>query len=371
MNADEIAARAREIAERANQIGGDATDTQALREELERLDAELAQLDEERRKLDEEIRDRADSAEGTHDEPSDERPSWTETIVDLVSDVTERLSAIGGGWPWRSNETVERTVEVDAPVPVTIDNRVGSIKVEAGDRSAVHVTAELFAPSGHLLEAMTVTAEREGDEIVVRTDWPDARRGRRARVTVTVPPGTPVKAKTAGGSITMKDTHGSTSASTKGGSITINGANGDAEARTMGGSIHIRDHIGAVRAVTSGGSLHLSGHLTGSVDATTAGGSITVEGVERAVVNAATSGGSVRVRGRLIGDSRLRTAGGSVTVAIPSDSQVRIDGKGNSASSDFSSLHNDRGHLSGTLGDGSDGTIEFRTSGGSITLSKT
>ena len=372
MNADEIAARARELAERASHIASDADDSQALREELERLDAELAQLDDERRRLDDEIRERADSATGEREERETERPPWTETLVDLVSDVTERISALGsGGWPWRSSETVERSVAADGALPVVIDNRAGSINVVAGDPGVVDVKAELFAPSAHILDEMTVTAEREGDEIVVRTQWPEQRRGRRARLTVTVPPSTSVQAKTSGGSITVKDTHGTASVSTKGGSITITGTNGDATARTMGGSVRVADHIGSVHAATSGGSLHLGGHLTGTVEATTAGGSIQIDGVDRAMVNASTSGGSIRVRGRLVGHSRIRTAGGSVTVSIPSESQVHVDGKGSSASSDFSSLVIDRGRISGTLGDGSDGTIEFRTSGGSVTLGKT
>jgi DUF4097 and DUF4098 domain-containing protein YvlB len=120
-----------------------------------------------------------------------------------------------------------------------------------------------------------------------------------------------------------------------------------------------------------GGSVQLTGVLTGNVEASTAGGSIHIEGADRATVVASTSGGSIRVRGRLSGHSRIRTSGGSVSVSIPSDSQVHIDGKGTNASSDFSELETQRGRIHGTLGDGSEGTIEFRTSGGSVTLAKT
>jgi hypothetical protein len=76
------------------------------------------------------------------------------------------------------------------------------------------------------------------------------------------------------------------------------------------------------------------------------------------------------VQGRLRGSNRIRTAGGSVTVTIPPDSQAHIDGRGSAASSDFPELGVSRGTIEGTLGDGSDGTIEFRTSGGSISLRK-
>ena len=371
-DADDIAARAREISARAQEIAGDANDSEALREELDRLDAELAQLDAERNRLDQELGGRGDDhASFEEDTRRSDRPAWTESLADLLSDVTERITSLGtGGWPWRSNETVDRTVVVDGATPVVIDNRAGSIKVRPGSSTEVTVSAELFAPTAHLIDEMIVTAEREGDAIVITTTWPDLRRGRRARLTVTVPPGSSVRANTLGGSINVKDTHGAVTASTKGGSVAVAASNGDVDLRTMGGSIHITDHVGSVHAATSGGSIHVAGHLTDAVDVTTAGGSIQVDGADRATVNASTSGGSIRVQGRLVGHSRIRTAGGSVSVAIPSDSQVTIDAKGSSASTDFSDLATSRGRVEGTLGDGSDGTIELRTSGGSVMLSK-
>ncbi|MEY2446665.1 MAG: putative adhesin [Acidimicrobiaceae bacterium] len=376
-DADEIARRARELAERAQRIAEDSSDTAALREELDRLDAELARLDEEQRRLDGELRDHGEAkTTEIHDDEDDDaeatRPQWAETVFDLVSDVTERISALGsGGWPWRSSETLERSVAIDGPTTVVVENRAGSIKVEAGDTDVVTVSAELFAPSPHLLEEMTVTAEARGAEVLVRCDWPDHRHGRRARVIVTVPAGTAVRADTLGGSITVQQTHGPAAARTKGGSIKVVGASGEVDARTAGGSIRVDDHTGPVHAITSGGSVHLAGVLTGTVEAKTAGGSVHIDGAERATVVASTSGGSIHVRGRLAGASRIRTAGGSVTVSIPSDTQVHIDGKGSNASCDFADLDTQRGRITGTLGDGSDGTIEFRTSAGSVTLAKT
>jgi hypothetical protein len=370
--AEDIARRAREIGERAQRIAEDSSDTDTLREELDRLDAELAQLDEEQRRLDEELRDRGEGTTTVIDEGESTRPEWAETVFDLVSDVTERISSLGsGGWPWRSSESVERTVPLEGATAVVVENRAGSIKVTAGDSDVVTVTAELFAPSPHLLEEMRVTAQRQGSEIHVHCDWPDHRHGRRARVVVTVPSGMRVSANTRGGSVSVTETHGPARAATRGGSITVVGANGEIDARTAGGSIRIDDHTGPAHATTSGGSIHIAGVLTGAVEAKTAGGSIHIEGADRATVTASTSGGSVHVRGRLAGHSRIRTSGGSVRVSIPSDSQLHIDGKGTSASSDFRDLTIDRGRLQGTLGDGHDGTIELRTSAGSVTLAKT
>jgi hypothetical protein len=370
-DADDIARRARDISARADRIAEDSSDSEALREELNRLDAELAQLDEEQRRLDDEMRDRGDEPTSDSSERST-LPQWAETVFDLVSDVTERISAFSStDWPWRASQQVERTVAIDGPTPVVIDNRAGSIKVQRGDGNVVSVSAELFAPSPHLLDEMVLTTELRDSRVVIRSDWPAHRHGRRARLIVTVPSGTDVEANTAGGSITLTQTHGSGTVTTIGGSIKVVGTNGEVHARTSGGAIRVDDHTGPVHATTSGGSVQLAGVLTGLVEAKTAGGAIHIEGADRATVTASTSGGSIHVRGRLVGHSRIKTAGGSVSVAIPSDSHVHVDGKGSSASSDFAGLDTQRGRIRGTLGGGSEGTIELRTSAGSVTLSKT
>ena len=373
---DDISRRANEIKARAERIAEDATDSDALRDELDRLDAELAHLDEEQRRLDDELRDRGDaqtsSSSSSSSEPGAGRPAWAATALDMASDVLDRVaSAASSGWPWRANDTIDRSVATTGILPVVIENRVGSIKVRAGDVGEVKVSAELFAPSAHLLEEMTVTAEIEGSDVVVRAQWPESRRGRRARLLVTVPSGSAVRAHTSGGAVKVEYTHGAATAATRGGSITIAGTNGEVDARTAGGSIRVDDHAGSVHASTNGGAIHLAGVLTGSVEATTAGGPIQIDGAEAATVAASTSGGPIRLRGRLIGHSRLRTAGGPVSVSIPTDNQLHVDAKGTSSTCDFTELDVRHGRISGTLGDGSDGTLELRTLGGPVSLNKT
>ena len=360
---EDIARRAGEIKARAEQIAADATDSQSVRDEIDRLDEELRQLDEERRRLDDDLADRSMSSE---------RAPWADSVADVLSAATERVAALGErGWPWRVHSTVERSVNTDGVVPVAIENKRGSIKVRAGDTNVVTVSAELSALAPHLLDEIEVTAERDGDEVVIRATWPGQRRRRRARLIVTVPPGTAVRADTSGGSISVAETRGSAAVTTKGGSITISGTSGDAKGRTAGGSVTVRDHVGPVHVGTSGGSIAIAGHITDAVEATTSGGSISIADVDRATVTATTSGGSISVRGRLTGDSRVRTAGGSVTVSIPADSQLHVHGKANATSSDFAELSAYRGGLEGTLGDGSDGSLELRTSGGAVALKKT
>jgi DUF4097 and DUF4098 domain-containing protein YvlB len=105
--------------------------------------------------------------------------------------------------------------------------------------------------------------------------------------------------------------------------------------------------------------------LTGTVDAETMGGSVRIEGVDGSV-RAQTMGGSVHASGRFSGDCSLSTVGGSVTVGLAPGSNVKVDATGNSSSTDVAGLQATRGRIEGTVGDGSDGSISLRTSGGSV-----
>jgi putative adhesin len=367
---DDLEQRARDIAARADRIAGEAKDDAELREELERLDLELRQLEDELRHLDDEFGSpRADHAHEPRQQTS--RPSWMDTLSGLLSGVAEQVAAFGGAdWGWRASGTITRTVPVDGPRSVVIENRTGAVQILAGEDHEVSVSAERLAWNPALLDEMRVTAEDDGSQVIVRCDWTGPSKGRSARLNVAVPVGSSVSATTAGGSVSTRATQGPAVLRTSGGSITAYDTSGRIEARTAGGGIRIENHTGAVSATTMGGSVSVSGKLAGHVEARTAGGSIDINGADRASVQASTSGGSIRVTGRLVGQNRLRTAGGSISVGIPPDSQLRVDGKGTNAVCDFPELQSVRGRIEGTIGDGSDGEIEVRTAGGTVSLTK-
>jgi DUF4097 and DUF4098 domain-containing protein YvlB len=182
---------------------------------------------------------------------------------------------------------------------------------------------------------------------------------------VSVPRTSTVTASTQGGPIVVDRVAGIVTASTKGGSIRVAGARGRAEVKTLGGSIVVADHDGPVEAHTMGGSIKLTGRLADEVIADTAGGSISVSGVDGRVV-ASTTGGSVRASGRFAGSSSLTTHGGSVSAKVAPDSNVAVDGRGNSASSEVATVRASKGRLEGTVGDGSGGILTLRTTAGSI-----
>jgi hypothetical protein len=77
-------------------------------------------------------------------------------------------------------------------------------------------------------------------------------------------------------------------------------------------------------------------------------------------------GGSIQVRGKFRGDSRVTTVGGSVSVDVESGNQLRVEGSGSSASADAPGLSAANGRIEGSIGDGSDGTLQLSTSGGAV-----
>jgi hypothetical protein len=367
-NEDDLVARARAIAERAQRLAEDAGDSDELRAELDRLDQELANLDAEQRRLDAEMADRT-SGGAPPDDSAEPSRGWEDLLSGLVS-LGERLGDIGSRFRWRATDTVEHSVAVEGPTPVLVESRAGPIDVRAGDGNRVQVVAERFAPTTGALEEIEVTAELVDGRVVVRCEWDPGPRGRWVRLTVRVPATSPVTASTRGGEIKVTDTAGSVFVTTVGGSLRVDGSVGAVEAQTKGGSIHVNRHDGPVEASTSGGSIHLSGRLVEHVQARTMGGSISVEGVEGAPCEVTTAGGSIKVRGRVSGDSTVKTSGGSIAVTLPGDSNLTVDAKGSSVRSDFPELDAGRGRLDGVLGDGTDGTLKLRTSGGSVSVGK-
>jgi Putative adhesin len=373
---EQLAARAREIAARAQRVSREAADAAASEETLSELERELADLDDEERKLDAEFAGMlADESErDAAEEPprgraEDRMSGWADRLAErmesLGNRIGEAMTAAFASRPFGASDRVEREIAVEGAPPVTVENFAGKVSVRAGDAGRVRVVAERHGWTDADRDDITVDLSRSEQEVRVRCDTANPRGHRWASLDVAVPPGSPTAIVTQGGSIRVEHVGGPVTAETKGGSIRVDGAVGPAALDTLGGSVSVSDHDGSVSARTRGGSVKLSGNLTGNVDADTMGGSVHIDGVD-GTVRAQTMGGSVRVSGRLRGDCTMTTVGGSVSLGIPAQSNLRVDGTGSSASTDVPGLQASRGRVEGTVGDGSDGTVTLRTSGGSV-----
>jgi hypothetical protein len=374
--AEELAGRARDLAERAERVAQHAAEAAGSDELLAQLERELADLDEEERKLDEEFTNlRAEESARSTGEESD-RPPIGDWVTGWADRFAERMEALGtrigdamagafASRPFGMSDTVERDVTVDGPVSVQIDSFAGKITVRPGDADRVHVVAERHGWTEADRDDITVDVDRDDRGVHVRCDTSRAHGHRWVSLEVTVPPTSPTRVTTQGGSIRVERVAGPVTANTRGGSIRVDGAVGASTLETLGGAISVGGHDGPVSAHTKGGSVKLSGKLTDHVEAETMGGSVHVDGVDGAV-RAQTMGGSVHVSGRLRGDCTVSTVGGSASVGVARGSNLRVEGSGSSAATDVPGLQASRGRIEGTMGDGSDGTLHLRTSGGAV-----
>ena len=229
-------------------------------------------------------------------------------------------------------------LKVGAHATISVESDGGSISVEPGPAGAVTVEAEHHGRGDGAVALKAVSVRLDGNIVKIRyhrehngsySDSIDFR--------ITAPSDSKIETNTGGGAVSVK------------------GINGGVDVRTGGGGVQVSDVHGKIAVQTGGGGIDLDG-VGGNIDASTGGGSISV-------------------RGALKGRNRVQTGGGSIHVAIPADSKLEVDATsgGGGAHNDFG-LAIDGGHwgpphgFHGKIGDGSGGSLEMRTGGGSVTL---
>lgn len=240
----------------------------------------------------------------------------------------------------RAKITTTHDFKVGARPVVIVESDGGGVEVAAGASGAVHIEAERQADSEQDARALDVTARADGNTVHVsfhgaqRSGWHDSPS---VSFRITAPADTRLEVRTGGGGVQARGLGGGIRVDTGGGGIDILDASGALQLRSGGGSIEVR-------------------RVSGTVDVST-------------------GGGSVRVEGALSGKNRVETGGGSIHVAVPESSRLAVDAAtgGGSAHNDFGipedgERHSGRFH--GQIGDGSGGSLELRTGGGSIRLGK-
>ena len=131
---------------------------------------------------------------------------------------------------------------------------------------------------------------------------------------------------------------------------------------------------GSIEANTSNGKLEIV-DATGSLELTTSNGPIEVEATD-AVVEAKTSNGRIQFTGTLAaGDQTFRTSNGPIKLALPADSQFKLDAStsNGNATCEFpieTSGKSRRTRLKGTVGDAPSSSLSVVTSNGPITIRK-
>lgn len=256
---------------------------------------------------------------------------------------------------------------------VHLDTFDGTIEVHSWDRNEVEVEIEKRAMEQGLVDEMKVTAEQQGDRIIIKVTGPGRREfdgiqvgvqfSPSARLRVALPRQSQLSASSGDGSISVEDLNGKISLRTNDGSVRASRVNGEVFVRSGDGSIRMDRIEGKLDLETEDGSISLEARPT-SLRARTADGSVRLE-VERDTV--------------MSEDWDVLTADGSVTVTLPGGFNGQLDAETRDGSvrashpaiSDQTRPGEDRDErrrtLKATLGSGGR-TLRVRTGDGAIRI---
>jgi hypothetical protein len=240
-----------------------------------------------------------------------------------------------GGLSAYADETVTTTEDISlggATPWIMVQTAGGGISVTPSGDGNVHVEAKRTAPTTDEAKALKVIAKL--DRGVVRILWAsDGKPHHSVSFVISAPPPCRV------------------ALNTKGGGIDVDGITGGVTANTSGGGINAHNLKNEISLKTSGGGIHADA-IEGTIDART-------------------SGGGVGVSGTLRGANVVATSGGSVEVKLSDKSKLKVEGSsgGGSAANDFGWPVENQ-HFKGTIGDGSSGSLNAHTTGGSVAVKK-
>jgi len=261
----------------------------------------------------------------------------TRTLA-LVAVVVAGTAATSWGAS-RAQVTTQQDFKVGGHPTIIVDSSAGGVELTAGPAGIVHVDMERKADSEDVARKLDVQLKQDGNTIRIKFDhrnsgWHDSAS---VNFKISAPADARLEVETGGGGVSARGFSGGIKVETGGGGIDVDGASGEMRLRSGGGSIEAR-------------------HVHGTVDVST-------------------GGGSVRVEGQLAGKNRVETGGGSIHVTIPGSSKLAVDAStgGGSAHNDFglpSDGERHSGRFHGNVGDGSGGSLEIHTGGGSIRLAK-
>jgi hypothetical protein len=259
----------------------------------------------------------------------------------------------------------EKRFRVDGKPEVVLSTFDGSIEIRSWDRPDVLVVIEKRAATAAAAEAIDVVSAQQGDRVSVEVRMHSNRGfgwnwfgGGSARLIVSVPASSDVKASSGDGSIRLDGVNGTVALRSGDGSIHASRSAGNLSVSTGDGSIEL-DHVdGVLEASTGDGSVKVTGKLT-SVHARSGDGSIAVH---------AESGSSANA------DWELTSGDGSIALEIPDGFSANLDARTGDGGIhlDGISVANvtgavQRNAVTGQLGAGGR-AVRVRTGDGSITL---
>lgn len=211
----------------------------------------------------------------------------------------------------------EKRFTVTGEADLRVSTFDGSIEVRAWDKPDIVVEVEKRGSSRESIEALEIKTEHNGNTVELNVRRPRAesfsgigfQRGATARLIVSVPRRTNVRARSGDGS------------------IIIEGVTGRLDMVTGDGSIKARDVAGTLTLSTGDGSVTVDG-AEGQLDLETGDGGVSVTG-KLAQVKLHTGDGAVVYRAEpgstMTGPWSITTGDGSVTLYLPREFGAELD----------------------------------------------
>jgi DUF4097 and DUF4098 domain-containing protein YvlB len=211
----------------------------------------------------------------------------------------------------------EKRFIVSGPADLRLTTFDGSIQIRSWDKPDIVVEIEKRGSSRESVDALEVMAEQKGDTIDVEVKRPRSEtfsgiglhRTATARLLVTVPRTTNIRARSGDGSIVVEGVRGRLDVHTGDGSIRCNDIGGELTMATGDGSITVEGAEGRLDANTGDGGVRAGGRF----------GTVRIHTGDGAVVYRAQPDST------MTDPWEITTGDGSVTVYLPRDFGAELD----------------------------------------------
>ncbi len=211
---------------------------------------------------------------------------------------------------------VDTTVALGPNGTLSVSVFSGRVNVAGASGSGVHIRG---------------TAERDELEIVGRSSIvsvssePDAGRGGRAELEITVPIGTRVILEGFSSEFTVRGTKGEVRLQTLSGKTTVSDAVGRVRVETVSGDIDVSNVNGSVHTEAVSSAVTLSG-ITGDIDGASVNGDFRIARAGSKSVRVETVSGSIGYSGLFdpTGNYAFKAHSGMVTLGLPADAGATV-----------------------------------------------
>lgn len=214
-------------------------------------------------------------------------------------------------------ESVDKRVDAASDGLVRVTNRAGSITIEGGSGSEVHVTGEM----GRNVEDVIV--EREGDVVTIKVKAPKSqKRGIETDLDIRVPAGSSINVDGVSVDIDVDGVRGEQRLVTVSGDIETGAFASDVQATTVSGDVEIEGDgsEAEITGETVSGDVRVA-NVAGEAKAASVSGNVSIEDsmLDRADVET--------VSGDVTFDSGLRAGGRLHAAAVSGDVEIQFAGK--------------------------------------------